>query len=174
MIGLTQTQDVVAVYDADFLQLFVDARALKATVSETAKVMEHPVESGATITDHRIIDPITIELSIILSSVNYVDTYQRIKSEFLKTNLLTVQTKTGRYPSMIIQAIPHEESPEYFDTITIAISLKQVFLVEAQYGTLPPTKVKSAKNSDTADLGQQSGKETPAKKQSILKGLFGK
>ncbi len=32
--------------------------------------MEHPVESGIIITDHRIILPVEIELSLILTSSN--------------------------------------------------------------------------------------------------------
>lgn len=151
--------DEIAVFDANFQQLFVGARPTKATVKEVAKLMEHPIEDGATIADHRIILPIEIEFSVVVNSENYVDTYNQIRSVFFGVNLNTVQTKTGRYGNMMIEQMPHEESPDTFDTITIALTFKQVFIVKAQYGKLPPAAVKEKKDASTVDKGQQDKKE---------------
>ena len=147
--------DVVAVYNQTFTQLFKTAHQMKAVVNESAKVMEHPVESGATITDFRIINPVEIELSLLLDGADFKDTYNAIKQEFLKSSLLVVQTKTASYKNMMIQAMPHVEEPAIFDTVTIGLKLKEVKLVEAQFGTLPPQAVKSAGDSSTVDGGQK-------------------
>lgn len=154
-------RDEVAVLDQDGYQVFSRARPIKATVNERAKVMEHPVESGATITDHKIIEPVEITLSMILDPMLYRSTYAQIKSYFKSGTLFTVLTKSGGYPDMLITAIPHDEDPAISDTITMALSLKQVIIVEAQYGTLPPQAVESASDTDTVKRGEVTAKDVP-------------
>ena len=147
----TYAQDVVGIYTQDFRQLFKEARPIKAIIKEEAKVMEHPVESGATITDHRVILPIEIEISLILRSFDYPDVYQSIRQSFLNATLLIVQTKVGVYSNQLISAMPHEENPDLYDTISIALKLKQVLFVTTQYGVVP----RRASNSNVANTGVQ-------------------
>lgn len=130
-------QDVVAVYDLDFEQIFRDARPLKATVKETAKLMQHPVETGALITDHRVINPIEIDLSMVLTPETYRDTYYEIKDFFLGLETIIVQTSTDVYEHMLINDMPHEENPEHFDTITMVIKLREVIFVKSSTSELP-------------------------------------
>lgn len=150
--------DTVAIFDQNFKQVFPRARALKAVVKEDAKVMEHPVETGAIISDHRIILPIEIELSFILQSEDYIDTYRAIKQYFLNATLMVVQTRAGIYKNQLIASMPHEEDPEQYDAITVAVSLKQVQFAMAQYGIKP----KNPSNSTTVDRGNLQPKPVPA------------
>src|SRR5271168_940975 len=129
--------DLVAIFDQDFNQLFIQARAIKAEVKEQSKLMQHPIETGAIITDHRIVMPIEIELSLLLVSSDYAGIYKQIKQYYTNGTLLVVQTKTGIYQNQLIEALPHEESPEIYSGITIALSLKEVIFVTAQYAITP-------------------------------------
>lgn len=151
--------DSVAIFDQNFTQLFRNARAIKAIVKEQSKVMEHPVETGAIITDHRIVLRIEIDLSLILSSVDYQDVYASIKQYYLNGTLLTVQTRSGIYTNQLISGLPHEEDPTMYDALTIALSLKEVIIVTAQFNISP----KNRRNSNTVNRGQQQG--TPANTQ---------
>lgn len=146
--------DVVGVFDQDFNQVFKRARAIKAVVKEESKLMEHPVETGATITDHRVILPIEINLSFILQSQDYIDTYREIKSFYLNATLLSVQVRSGVYDNQLIASIPHEEDPLQYDTITMAMSLKQVQFVTPQFKISPKNKI----NSTTVNRGTQQPK----------------
>jgi len=83
--------DTVAVFNQDYEQLFRDARSIKAIVKEQAKVMEHPIETVAVITDHRIILPVEIELSLLLLSRSYQDTYKAIRFFLSKWYSLVIQ-----------------------------------------------------------------------------------
>jgi Dit-like tail protein len=141
--------DTVAVFDQSFSQVFPRARALKVVVKEDAKLMEHPVERGATTADHRIILPIEIELSFILQSPDYLDTYRAIKQYFLNATLLIVQTRSGTYQNQLISSMPHEEDPEQFDALAMAISLKQVQFVTPQFNVKP----RKPSNSTVVDRG---------------------
>lgn len=165
--------DYVAVFDQNYNQLFRNARAIKAVVKEQSKVMEHPVESGAIITDHRIILPVEIDLSLILASSDYQDVYTSIKQYYLNATLLIVQTRSGIYQNQLISSLPHEEDPTMFDALTVALSLKEVIMVTAQYSVTP----KFPSNSATTNRGTQqsasatSGQTTTA--QNGFKYVFG-
>ena len=129
--------DTVGIFDQNYNQLFRDARAIKAVVKEEAKLMMHPVESGATITDHRIILPVEIELAFILRPATYRATYKALKQIFINADLLIVQTRSGVYQNQLIAQMPHEEDPDLFDTLAIAVTLRQVQFVTAEFAIKP-------------------------------------
>lgn len=151
--------DVVGVFDSDFNQLFADGRPIKANVLEQSKVMDHPLETGATISDHRVILPVEIELTMILGSRGeYRDTYNEIKALFSQVDTLVVQTRTGTYANMIIEKMPHDETPDVFDAIPLVVKLREVQFVTAQFQALPPKAVAKKRNASTVKRGEQNGK----------------
>lgn len=155
--GLSAAQDVVGVFDEDFNQLFVMARPLRALVRDGSKLMKHPIETGGTIVDHRVFEPIGIELSMILSPAEFQNTYQEIKSAYTGNSKLIVQTRVDTYADMVILEIPHDETGEMADTIAMGLKLEQAIFVDPQYAQLPPSKVKKSSNSSTAKTGQKQG-----------------
>ena len=149
--------DVVAVYGKSGEQLFPLARPAKATVLHSAKLAEHPVESGGTIVDNRVILPVEIELTLYVTE--YKTTYERLKTAFLGKELLSVQTRAGIFPDMAIEAMPHDEVPESVDVFVLNLKLKEIKLVKAQFQALPPQKVSSKNNASTIDRGEQKPKD---------------
>lgn len=166
----TGAQDVIAVLNSDFEQVFEKARAVKATIMRASKAMEHPLETGATVTDHRIVLPVNIELSMLLTSEDYRAVYQQVRDLFVKGELLTVQTRVDSFPSMLIEKMPHDETPEMFDGVALALSLKEAQFVQPQFSTV---KVEKPKNSATVKQGQKQPTELPpARKSSVLGSFF--
>ena len=143
--------DTVAVFTQEFEQIFRDARPIKAVVKEQAKVMEHPLETGAVITDHRVILPVEIELSMLLSPRNYQDTYKAIRSYYESSTLLVIQTKTGIYENQLISGMPHEETTEQYDAISLTLTLRQALFVLPVGGITPAVP----SDTTTVDRGQQ-------------------
>lgn len=129
--------DQVAIFDDKYNQLFQQAKSIKVVVKENSKLMEHPIETGAIITDHRIIMPIEIDMSLILASSDYSDVYKAIKQYYLNATQLIIQTRSDIYANQLIEALPHEEDPNMYDSLTIALSLKQVVIVSTQYAPVP-------------------------------------
>lgn len=152
--------DVVGVFDSGFQQLFDGARPLRALIREGSKLPEHTVETGATIGDHRVFLPVLIELHMILTPENYQDIFQQIKTAWKDTAALSVQTKADTYSNMFIEEMPHDEQAEMFDTVAVAVKLKQVRFVNAQYAQLPPSKVKKKSNASTTKTGQKQATES--------------
>jgi len=136
---LLHAPDEVAVFDAaSFKQVFENARPTRVVVKPTSRTMEHPIENGQSIADHRIINPLEIELSLITSSPNYNEVFNKITSLFQNATLLTVQTKFGTYRNMFITTIPHEEDPDMFDSISMSMTLKEVIYSDKHLSTFYP------------------------------------
>ncbi|MDR0736818.1 MAG: hypothetical protein LBF51_08350 [Zoogloeaceae bacterium] len=153
-------QDVVAVMDGEYRPLFELARPAKASVNEYSKLAEHPVESGGTIVDNRVIQPTEIEMMVWVT--DYANTYPRIKQAFNRHELFIVQMRTGIYENMALEAIPHEETAESFDVVEMALKFREVKLVAAQFQSLPPAKVSSKRDASTVDKGEQKPKSVLA------------
>ena len=149
--------DVVAVRDsASGQQLFNNARPMKCTVSESAQLMSHPIETGESVVDHRVILPNALSLSMVLRSRNYRATYQDIKQAFRISRELTVQTKADTYTGLYLRDIPHEENPEKFDTITIILELIEAITINVQTQDLTESNVINGADSSTVDRGEQA------------------
>ena len=164
------SQDVIAVLGADLKQVFERAQTLKLTVLPSSKLMEHPLENGATIVDHRVILPVEAELSLMLVSADYPTVYKEVEDLFLRGVLLTVQTRVTSLSNMIIGKMPHDESADVYDGVTLALSLKEAQFVQPQFSTF---KVARPKDASTVKRGQQQPTETPpARKSSVLSEWF--
>lgn len=141
-----------------FGQVFFHARPLKATVRETSKVMDHPVETGVTLSDHHIINPVEIDLPLLISSQYYAQTFSQIRQAFINAIPLSVKTRVGIYSDMIIADMPHEEEPDMYDVITVGLHLRQVIYVipVGNGGTLVNFQPADPLNSNTTASGLQS------------------
>ncbi len=170
----TATTDVVAIYNAAGVQLFAEARPMKASVRESAKVFEHPIETGSTITDDRVIMPVEIELPLLLASEDYRNVYGQIRRTFIRGDLLIIATRSGAYRDMLISEMPHEEDADKFDALGLTLKLKEAQFVEPQYANLTPKQVAQPSNASTVEKGDQRPKEVPATEQqsSLLFRLF--
>lgn len=147
---LSSAADVVGVYLSDFTQVFRNARPMKASVKPNSKLMEHPLDDGSTIIDHRVILPTEIELYLFLGGFEGRNTYSEILSLWNNAQLLTVQTKTSSYPNMLIESPPYDEDPELFDSIIVTLKLRQAQFYTATTGQLQPL---NPVNNDTSDRG---------------------
>lgn len=150
---ISKATDLVAVLNENLNQVFEGAYITTANIAEESQVMSHAVETGATIVDEIVLQPISITLSVTLNPNNYRSIYQEIKQAYLSRALLTVQTKADSYSSMVIEKIPHDEEPNVFDTITIAISLKEVKFVDTQYEEFKLDNIKNSSNASSKKRG---------------------
>lgn len=157
---MSEKIDVVAIYDSQFRQLFEGVEIMDATVQEDSKIFTHPLETGVSITDHRIILPIEIDLTLIMEAAYYRDVYQQIRTFFHSNDTAIVQTKTDAYASMALASMPHEERAEMIDAIPIRLHFVLADFITTQFQSLPPAKVRDKRSASTVKRGeQQKGSE---------------
>jgi hypothetical protein len=155
----TPAVDVVGFYTSNFVQVFSGARPMKATAKPRLTPMKHPIETGATITDHVIYEPTELDFSIIIQSEDYQNTYQRIKQLYLNATLLIVTTKADTFTNQLITELPHEETAEFFDAIVMELRLQEVLFATSRFTVIPrnPTKASTVNRGN-----QQTTPATPA------------
>lgn len=152
-LGTPASPDRVAVLDVNFNQVFPAARPLNARVREASQLFKHPTETGQSLTDYSILDPIEIDFFMIVEAANYNDTYQQIRNLYLNKTILIVQTRSATYTNMVIGEMPHDERPEAIDALQIALHFQQVQIVPnpTTFAPADPTQ------GDTQQLGNQNG-----------------
>lgn len=153
----TQAADVVAVLRADTgAQVFAAARPLRATVYPRGRLMEHPLETGATVADHRVQDPTEIDLPLLVPAGDAMrSTMAEISQLWTSATLLLVQTAAQTYGSMLLLEIPHEETPDAIGSATVGVRFREARFVKAAYGGLAPSSVKKPAQASTAKRGAQ-------------------
>lgn len=168
-------QDLVAILDADGYQpLFETSNPMRVTVRETARLTRFAIEDGTQRTDHRVIDPVEIDLPLLLIE-DVRDVFETLRQAWLDGKELIVQTKVRSYPNMMIAEMPHEETPDQGDSVPVAIRLQEVAVITPEFGLLPPRKVANTAQASTTKKGHQQTSETPdadKKRASVLHGVF--
>lgn len=146
---------MVAIFNESLQQILATARPARASVTEDAKLPEHPLETGATVNDHKIYNPVEVEVVFFLNANEVKNTYQQLQQLYRSNQLVTVQTRTGSYSNMTIARMPHEETPEMADAVMVQVLWREVVQTQAQFGPLPPSSVRRISQSSTRDRGEQ-------------------
>lgn len=159
------TYDVVAIVDPDTgAQLFSAAESMKANIGPMSKIMDHPLEDGSPVSDFKIILPVSIELGLLLDANDFDATYAQIYDAFLDSTFLTVRTNADTYENMVIEGLPHDETPDMFGLLAISLRLREIQLVTVQYQALPASQVAAPTDQSTVNRGEQQ----PAPANSVL------
>jgi hypothetical protein len=166
--------DVVGIFDNDtFEQLWITARPMKASMSVHQKIMDHPIESGAIVSDFAIILPVEIELPLLLTGQDYQQTYQEIQQYIQNRTLVYVALRVGGSMNMLIESVSHDETAEVFDAAPIVLKLREIQLVTVQYQSLPAAAVATPSDQSTTNRGTvQPQSSILYNVTSYLKGIF--
>jgi hypothetical protein len=71
--------------------------------------------------------------------------------------------------------MPHDETPEQGDSISVAVKLREIKVVKAEFGTLQPSNVSNQSQTSTVKKGNQQTSEADApttRRASVLYGVF--
>ena len=169
---------------------FFDA-VLKTDHSSKLKITEHPVEEGASVTDHAYVEPQSLTMEIGMSDVcmSYIDgqfmqkssrsvsAYEVLKQIQSSRIPLTVCTRLDVYENMLIETISAPDDYLTMFGLKATIGLREIIVVTTSTVALPnrtsrqPQKT-GATNKGTVQPVQttQTGKNPP---QSLLKQILG-
>ncbi len=164
----TSGEDVVAIFEqsdeGEDTLLFEDAHLIQANVNEHVSFYTHPLENGRSLVDHRIIQPVTIDLKVLLIDNTTLlggalggnfftrarDVYEQIRKVFLAGTLLRIQTRTATYSNQVIQSMPHEETSAMFDGVALNFNASEILFESANVAFAPADET----NSDTVGRGK--------------------
>lgn len=148
------TADTVRITDMNGVQVFSQCRAMSVQVSRTSTLAEHPLETGNTIADFKIIKPNSITLKMIIPDDAYRAVYKEIEQAWLNSMAFIVQTWASSFANMVLTDLPHDETPGSVGCVSLTLTLKEVVWFTSTVETMPAREVavssKSAKNGGTA------------------------
>jgi len=166
--------DLNAIYDENYTPIFVGADQLKVEVLPTAKIMSHPLEDGSTRSDHIVYNPVELQIEVSLTGANYKDVYSEIFQFYSTGTTIVVSTKTDNYENQLIDELPHEESPDVFDGITLTIKTKEVRFAATGTTVLPVNPADEDTNDQSTTQGVVPTPAEDADQSSTLFKWFGK
>lgn len=143
------------------------ASIMACSISETAQLAEHPLESGAKIADHKVFQPIQVTVTIAFTEDNYLNEYSELRTLYLNKTYISMKTKTNVYENLQIVGIPHDETPERVNRMLFTIQMKEALVASSKYGGLLSSALNSSNNS-TAKYGSKQLSGT-----SVIEDLFG-
>lgn len=158
----TISADVTQIVDPDTGdQLFFNASLMKANISRPSKIMDHPVEQGTDVSDNKIILQVGIELSILIDANLYLGEYDDIVDAFTDSTFLTVMTNAGVFENMVIEDVPHDESPDQYGQLALGMRLRETLIVATQSQDLTAKQVEDNTDQSTINRGETSSTTTP-------------
>lgn len=126
--------------DADGNRFLFDA-VFSAAHSVSVSVTNHPVQSGASVSDHAWVEPETVTLSVGVSDAmtdasaltdesRSVAAFRKLREMALARRPLTLVTRLCVYSNMLVESVSCEESADTMSALRAEITLKRVSMAQ--------------------------------------------
>ena len=172
VVGMIYRNKSIAIYGEGGGEILSNASIVSCSVNDSSKLMEHPVESGAVISDYKVFNPITATLVVALTESGYATEFSEIYSSYKNCEYITLQTKTNVYSNLQIVSLPHEATFKTVSRPTITINLKEALVVEAAFTEV--STLKNPANTNTKDIGHVQAQTIDKRKSTVLRDLAAK
>ena len=149
------------------LLLTLDA-SISQTHTRSASVTDHPVESGADVSDHIRVDPIRVTVNGIVTATRLGqqgDTTKEIEAWATLEGLLeaktpiTLVTSLRTYDSMVLVSCSTSREKSLAHAIAPQLEFRQVRIVKSQTVTLPPEQIRKPLPKSSAPPPKDVGKQ---------------
>lgn len=178
----------MSLFDSDFADVvnFLPKRAIgpfSATVTleevgtDELEITQHPVQQGASITDHAYNKPATVNLKVMWNDDDapLAETYFNLRT--LQSSRVPFDVVTGKrtYKNMLIKSLGQTNDVQTENILSISMQLQEIFITSVEVTSVPdrPKQKNPGKTGATDNAGQKSAQETP-RKRSALAALAGK
>lgn len=194
VLGFIFNKKRFSVYLND-VEVLTGMSVLSYNVNKDSQFIEHPIETGSTIADHHIYNPVEISCKVAMppkasvidtydlsdfifgKSESFEDTYKLLDSMYKNSVKLRIKTDADVYENMYITGLPSDVDSSTADRQIFYISFKEAITIQPQYIKMAVGSVKNASNASYTKTGEvlpsKMSDETASKSKSWLKGLFG-
>lgn len=143
------------------------------TVEDSLEITSHPVQQGASISDHAFKKPITVKISLQFASFELYDKLLKLQND---RTLSKLTTPNRIYNNMILEGLTRTTDSKTFNIISVTANLREIIIVEVKTTSVPPSA--NHKNSKKTGATENSGAKNTQpvaepKKKSALRTLFG-
>ncbi|NOU95588.1 hypothetical protein GC093_20480 [Paenibacillus sp. LMG 31456] len=158
---------------------FFDAY-LKMDHTSRLTITDHPVQTGAAITDHAFLQPRELSMDVAMSDVNestvpgqFSGGYSRSVQAFYVLKELQqlrvpiqVHTRLGLYPNMLIEVLTAPDDYTTFEGMRCSVTFREILVAQV-------TTVQISARPEVTDNSRRGNPEPVTPNQSILKQMSG-
>jgi hypothetical protein len=177
----------MSVFDLNIIyftpQRSIDTLKASVTVEEihedALEITDFPIDSGANITDHAYIKPISLEISCFFSvfQAPLSETYQKLLDLQASRQPFDVVTGKRSYKNMLLQILRVNTDRSTENILSVQMSLRQITIVSVEQTSVPASK-SNQKTPESTQPIENAGEKTPEKEdaqksQSILNAILG-
>lgn len=151
-------------------EVLANMQIQRIAVEDSAKVFEHPIETGAVIVDHEIFEPKRVTIQAYISNDD-ITTLKELEQLYLSGTILTIRAQNKVLDKVIISGKPHEITGAVFDKTMYSIPFREAQEVTPTYAKMPPRKVRNKAHASRVNSGVKQAK--PVKKSWLKSAFFG-
>ncbi|MBZ9939133.1 hypothetical protein LB518_22745 [Mesorhizobium sp. BR1-1-16] len=163
MAGILDTAAAVAVIirPARLIGFLIPDVTIEETARDNLFITQHPVEQGASISDHAFAMPVELEMTVGWSNATagifgftYI-VYQEMLALQKTRRPFTVYTPGRSYQNMLIRTVEKRTNAQIADSLIVRVILQQVLIVSTQVTSTgsAATQASPQKTAPTANLG---------------------
>jgi hypothetical protein len=150
---------------------------LEEIASDDLEITQHPVQQGATITDHAYLKPATVSVKIMFNAADapLAETYAKLRQLQASREPFDVVTGKRAYKNMLFKSLGQTNDAQTENVLSISAELQEIFIVQVETTTVPPRKQQAnpGKTGATENAGQKSAQPAPERNRSALRTLAG-
>lgn len=133
---------------------------MSAKVSVESDLCDHPIETGRTLTDSSIIQPITAQVEVAMPTFFAERIYNSMYDlQQKKENKIILQTKYGVYKNLVLQGFGYSLEHKTADRTIFTLTLREIMEVEpyGEFGFLASSAsgISNPSDLDTISNGTQ-------------------
>lgn len=172
-----QNFDVASFFPRRVVGPFTATVTLEEVGTDELEITQHPVQQGASITDHAFVKPSTLNLKLMWNADDapLSETYQNLLDLQASREPFMVVTGKRSYTNMLIKSLGQTTDVQTENVLSISLQLQEIILTAVEVTTVPPRKNQkdAGKTGATENAGKKQAQETP-RKRSALAALAGK
>lgn len=172
-----QNFDVASFLPRRTIGPFAATVVLEEIGTDELEITQHPVQQGASITDHAFVKPATVNLKVMWNDDDapLAETYNNLL--LLQSSRVPFDVVTGKraYTNMLIKSLGQTTDVQTENVLSINMSLQEIIITSVEVTAVPPraSQKNAGKTGATENAGKKSAQET-SRKRSALAALAGK
>ncbi len=152
------TINTVRILDESLNEIWSDVSVMDITITEEKTPTKFAVETGAERSDHVVESATEISITFMLTG-DIATQYHDMKTYFNMNSLLTIVTKTGVFPDMLINDFPQSQTNDMTDGAVLSLTFSEWIEVTPETGELSKTDVSRGGDASSINRGTQQPQE---------------
>jgi len=151
---------------------------IEEIATDTLEITQHPVQQGASITDHAYNMPATVSVQVMFSAdtAPLSETYTKLRLLQSNREPFTLVTGKRTYRNMLIKSLGQTNDSATENILSVRMDLQEVFITALTVVSVPERSRQAAPGTTgaTENAGQQSAQQASApRSRSALRALSG-